>query len=460
MRRVFLLLLICGGLLDARGASMVDRSFNIGTGPDWIVEHALEQPDGKILVCGLFTHFNGQSMPYIGRLNADGSVDSSFNSQVNYWVRHMLLQPDGKIVIGGMFGAVANQPRNLIARLNSDGSLDTTFNPGRGGEVSIGTGINNDPRPFIIWSELLPDGKILAVGNFHDYDGAASPGIVRINANGSRDTTFNVGAGMNTWGRFVRRLSNGQILATGWFNSYNNHSFNRMVRLNADGSYDATFNAFFGDSTSVYAAAPLPNGQFIVSGHAVDSTATFGREIERLNADGSVDSSWLGRTDEKTEGLLLQPDGKVIAVGYFRTANNVGRTALARFNPDGTLDTTVRIETGGFIWNVAQTHDQKLIVCGEFTGLDGISITNVARLILPENMSPPAAPTITQATLANGKFQCSVLSRANATYVLQYKTDADGQTWNSRPGAAGTGGPLTLEDPAPSATRFYRVQVQ
>src|SRR3954471_10254970 len=96
--------------------SLVDKSFNPGSGANGFVETVLEQPDGKILICGNFTQFNGVPMGYMGRLNPDGSVDTSFSGHPGYWVRTMALQPDGKVVIGGWFNNVDGQPRNTIAR--------------------------------------------------------------------------------------------------------------------------------------------------------------------------------------------------------------------------------------------------------------------------------------------------------------------------------------------------------
>src|SRR5262249_22724106 len=122
---------------------------------------------------------------------------------------------------------------NLIARLNADGSLDTTFDPGAGCETAIAAGIDGNADPFVMWCEVLPDGKIMAVGNFKNYNGASSSGIASINSNGSRDTAFNVGGGLDSWGRVIKPLSNGQILIGGWFQNYNGHSANRLARINA-----------------------------------------------------------------------------------------------------------------------------------------------------------------------------------------------------------------------------------
>src|SRR5436190_12803461 len=151
---------------------LVDLSFNSGGGgiDGGLVEQIVPQPDGKILICGNFTKFNGVQKSYIARLNADGTVDDSFSAGVGYWVRTIALQPDGKMVIGGFFSSVEAQSRNLIARLNSDGSLDYSFDPGSGASGTLGTAINGNPSPFIFYTALQPDGKILITGNFTNYN--------------------------------------------------------------------------------------------------------------------------------------------------------------------------------------------------------------------------------------------------------------------------------------------------
>src|SRR5207302_23710 len=98
------------------------------------VDSLAVQADGKILVGGSFTTLGGQSRHYIGRLNADGTLNSSFNPGAADWFVHSLvLQADGKILVGGQFTTLGGQSRSGIGRLNADGALDTSFNPGTGG---------------------------------------------------------------------------------------------------------------------------------------------------------------------------------------------------------------------------------------------------------------------------------------------------------------------------------------
>lgn len=113
-----------------------DETFNIGSGPDGAITTIDIQADGKILVGGLLNSFNGQGLYGIARLNPDGSVDTTFNPNLNGYVLELKILADGKILIGGSFTTVNGVNRNYLARLNSDGTLDTTFD--------IGTGFNNN----------------------------------------------------------------------------------------------------------------------------------------------------------------------------------------------------------------------------------------------------------------------------------------------------------------------------
>src|SRR6185369_10668411 len=108
--------------------------FQLGVGFNSWVNVLAVQPDGRLVAGGLFTRFNNLLRRYVARLNLDGSLDATFNPGVgpDGPLVGLALQPDGKILIGGFFTSVSSTPRSHIARLNANGSLDTTFDAGSG----------------------------------------------------------------------------------------------------------------------------------------------------------------------------------------------------------------------------------------------------------------------------------------------------------------------------------------
>jgi uncharacterized delta-60 repeat protein len=176
----------------------------------------------------------------IARLNTDGTIDTSFHigSGFNNTVYDTVVQPDGKIVVVGDFTNYNGTPINRVARLNTDGSLDTSFVVGSGFQGSSGYGATEAGAVV-----LQPDGKIVVGGRFATYQGISSVGIARLNPNGSIDTGFLVGTGFGCPGMVlhVRLQPDGKILAGGWSGCYNGVSTNYgATRLNADGTLDTS----------------------------------------------------------------------------------------------------------------------------------------------------------------------------------------------------------------------------
>jgi uncharacterized delta-60 repeat protein len=155
------------------------------------------QADGKVLLGGYFLTLqpNGAASPTtrqgIARVNADGTLDTGFDPNPNYYVQCVAVQADGKILLGGAFTGVGGVARQEIARVNANGTLDTGFDPKPDFFPSIQT-------PNVVNSLVVQaDGKILLGGKFTTLQpngaGAATarPYIARVNANGTLDTGFN-----------------------------------------------------------------------------------------------------------------------------------------------------------------------------------------------------------------------------------------------------------------------------
>jgi uncharacterized delta-60 repeat protein len=175
---------------------------NSSTTHVWVIS---VQPDGKILVGGQFSRLGGRTCNNVGRLEPDGTLDSSFQLGTNARVFGLAVQADGKILIGGEFTTLGGQPRNNLGRLNPDGSLDLTFNPVP----------NGYSHPLIVQA----DGKILT-------------GRGRLNPDGSLDLTFNLGTNSSVYALAVQ--ADGKILLGGSFTNLDVQPRQNIGRLSSD----------------------------------------------------------------------------------------------------------------------------------------------------------------------------------------------------------------------------------
>lgn len=180
------------------------------------------QPDGKILVGGQFNTVLGQTRNHLGRLNANGTMDSTFNPGADRVVYSVAVQADGKILVGGEFRTLGGQPRNQLGRLNGDGSLDTTFTAGASSYVNC--------------LAVQTDGKILVGGAFTTLGGQARTNLGRLQADGSVDATFSAGAGGDAYTfSLVYSLTvqpDGKVLVGGNFTKLGGEPRNYLGRLN------------------------------------------------------------------------------------------------------------------------------------------------------------------------------------------------------------------------------------
>ncbi|MBW6499660.1 MAG: delta-60 repeat domain-containing protein [Bacteroidales bacterium] len=179
------------------------------------------QADGKILIVGMFLNFKGPTRGNVTRLNANGRRDRRFKPGDGAMVSAsaLALQADGKIIIVGEFTEYNGISRNRVARINANGSLDTGFDPG--------TGANNT----VLSIALQVDGKIIIAGNFTSYNGTTRNRIARLNADGSLDNGFDPLAGANELVFTTALQADGKIIIGGSFTSYNGTPINHIARI-------------------------------------------------------------------------------------------------------------------------------------------------------------------------------------------------------------------------------------
>jgi uncharacterized delta-60 repeat protein len=388
------------GSLDASFGSGGKVTTAIQNGADH-VNALLVQPDGKLVAAG-FT--NGPTFPdfALARYNPNGSLDSSFGSGGKAWfnltskdmVLAIVLQPDGKLVTAGS----CLDPNGLLTqfvltRYTAAGAVDSGF--GSGGTVRTSIGSGNSVAYALA---LQPDGKLVAAGA--SSNGANDDfALVRYSAAGGLDDSFGTGGKVTTpvgsaadQAHALVRQGDGKLLAVGYANTGTTDDF-AVVRYNTNGSLDTTFasggkltTAFAAGVDRAYAAVLQSDGFLIAAGYSAPLNAPSYNTnndfaLARYDANGTLDAGFgsggkvttpVGTGSEGAAAVLRQPDGKLVAAG-FAYNGTFDDFALARFLPDGHLDTTFG-RNGGVVTpihvnneygrGVIQQTDGKLVVAG------------------------------------------------------------------------------------------------
>jgi uncharacterized delta-60 repeat protein len=301
----------------------LDTNFNAGLGPDQTVRTMIMQPDGKVILGGLFTNVNATPRAFLARLNADGTLDANFNAGVglNGSVYALAQQPDGKVLIGGVFTVVYGVPRNAIARVHTNGTVDAAFVPG--------TGINGPVNAILV----QPDGAILVGGDFTTVNDVSRRSLARLLPSGALDPSFDPGPGGNGSVNALALTAGGQILVGGTFTRFNGANANRLVRLNANGAVDATFRAGLGADDFVNSITLQPDSKIVLGGAFVSFNGQLRNRVARLNPDGTFDptiSFGLGANNTVYATLVQPQDGKIVIGGAFTRVNGEPRVAVAR----------------------------------------------------------------------------------------------------------------------------------
>ena len=377
------------GTLDASFLNTVHLDPPSGGG-ETKVNDLIIQPDGKIIIIGKYDKIMEYNYRDISRINVDGTIDTTFDSKgfnitiplssttelSRKGVTAGLLQPDGKIIISGSFKTYYNNPKNYILRLDSNGLLDTTFS---GGLNNTTTETDYLHQTFINGMVYTLENDIIGVGYFSTYNDIATDNMVRFNSDGTKNPTFNnICRGFNGPVEVIAQNSSGQIIVGGDFRAYNGIAKDRMARLNADGSLDTSFtvqmHTFLENDLQPNEVLVQPDGKVLVASNGRFQNGIKLGALVRLNLDGSIDTDFNSMTEANNYGtrgacvsIALQPDAKILAAGSIYYGINTTNKKLLRLNADGTLDDTFTfgaLSTFQAITKIILQPDGKILALG------------------------------------------------------------------------------------------------
>lgn len=399
---------IVNGIVRIDSTGNIDPAFNALGGGNSVIYKVVQQNDGKILVGGSFFNFNGLPKNNLIRLNNNGSIDTSFNNGFlgpNNYVSNIVIQTDGKILVTGNFTMYNGVPVQKFIRINTDGSIDTSFqlpqiisnnnNAIWGLEIQANGGIllgarcissTNDTTGII--SRLFPTGqldisfannvfspwKIKELLNGKILIGTLGGGIKKLNANGTVDTTFVTNNQFpivfyNRVSDFVINSKN-EIILTGFaFDSTFNNDIT-YSRLDSNGTVIQNsikknyLNSFMGRSIIL-----THNDGVLIGSTSNYYNDTFTSTLVSVDSTGNL-HSWFN-SNNGFNGIVYASytlsDDKLLIGGEFSSYNGIKTGCLVRLLPDGALDTTFNSSINNFLINSISVHnDGKIIVSGRF----------------------------------------------------------------------------------------------
>jgi uncharacterized delta-60 repeat protein len=367
MSLLFLLLTVV-----TRGQSALD---GFDPNANGVISVVVVQPDGKILLGGLFTTLSPNGGPvatrnHIARLNPDGTLDVAFNPNANNSVFAIAIQPDGKILAGGLFTSIGGQMRNFIARLDATTGLADSLDPHSDNQVNT--------------IALQADGKILAGGDFLNIGGQQRTFITRLDATTGLADSFNANANASVGSIAVQ--ANGKILVAGGFSSIGGQTRHRLARLDATtglaDSFDPNANAV------VITIAVQADGKVLAGGLFTSIGGQTRSRIARLDATTGLADSFDPAASGFVQSIAVQADGKILVGGLFNGTNSIGgqtRNYIARLDTATGLADSFDPKANNTVYAIAVQADGKILAGGDFTTLSpngGAAVTRnrIARL--------------------------------------------------------------------------------
>lgn len=312
------------------------------------------------------------SFPY-----SESFAGAMFSSSLLYFTDYT---ENDNIYLYGRFSHYSGSSSNNLVRILPNGQRDSLFN--------VGVGVNSVPFGF---SSIVPasgSDSVYLTGYFTQYSGSTSNRVVRINSNGTRDTSFNVGTGFNAGTNGAAVDSSGSLIVTGLFSSYSGSSSPRIVRINPNGTKDNTFNVGTGFNNTTIDVITNPDNSMVVTGYFTQYSGSSVNGIIKVKADGTVDTTFNSGTGfnifsaGNPNGVSNTTDGNMIAFGYFTQYSGSNVNRIVKINQNGTINSSFLTGSGfnDYVFEVKNVLQDKLLVRGNFTTYCNVSSSKAIML--------------------------------------------------------------------------------
>jgi uncharacterized delta-60 repeat protein len=362
------------GNLNIYQPSLLNPAFYSGTG----FNNTTSGVTSNLTIVGNFTSYDGTLANRIIRLNADGSVDNTFTYGTGITGGNpvgIYLDSNGKVLVGGIFTAYDGNAVTNFVRINTDGSYDSSF--------IQGTGFNGSVVQISAYNNVN-----FMVGSFTNYNGTSANGIVSTNQNGSINASFVYGTGFDNTVFTIAVQSDAKLIIGGFFTLYNGTAANKIIRLNPDGSVDTSFVYGSGFDNNVISLAIQDDGKILIAGNFTTYNGTSANGIIRLNPDGSVDTSFVyGSGFNNNVASVIVGNGVIICGGNFTSYNGNTSNFVAKLNLDGSYNTSWNLGTGFNNLLAAQDgltfyNGNSIFATGGYTQFDGQTANRISNLLI------------------------------------------------------------------------------
>lgn len=333
-----------------------------------------------------------QSGNKVRAFNANGTLNSVFATttltnvtSTPVQVRNIIYQDDGKAIIHGLFDIINDIYKVGMVRLNTDGSIDSTYKLQSGG------------NKFILFS----DGKSVTMTGTNIY---------RYLANGKNDPTFKINTTIDPVQKYVTNgfetennssindiavQPDGKIIAVGCNFKENGKTFSyQIVRLNTDGTRDPSFKKFDSQTANITKIYLQKDNKIVLN---IENSSFI-----RLNTDGTTDNTfkYYNTVSMLNEGALSFQENKMIISGNFKDNEGKTRAGIHRINSDGSIDLTFNPHSGPNLffdeWNSKTSYpftaktllDQKILLAGDFSTYNDKPVKNLCRITQSGELDP------------------------------------------------------------------------